>query len=256
MKSKFLWPAFIIISFIFMVPIKLFASFTGSSLDKSLGFFIFVATALLLFLVLVFLNSKRSPVSYEINQNPYLGTAGLLVATSFAWYAVNLITLPTSSNEFFQNLCFLLLSLASAITFIFIAVSYFLGKNQISKVPILIFFPVFWYIVKMVSFLSISASTPDQYEIAMDSFILLFLLNQIKVFTKLPGSKNITGRLLMFGFPAVVSFLMFCIPEIFFQTQAEGGINSVYFSYLVIQIAVSLYISFTLINIRSQSNSN
>lgn len=256
MKSKFLWPIFMVISFVFMIPIKLFASFTKSGLDKSVEFFIFSVAALLLFLVLVFLNSKRNPQAYEINRNPYLGTASLLVTASFSWHAVSLITSPTASNEFFQNLFFFLLSIVSGVTFLFVAASYFLGKNKLSRVPLLIFFPVFWYIVKMVSFLSISTSTPDQYEIAMNSFILLFLLNQIKVFAKLPSSENTVGKLLMFGFPAVVSFLMFCIPEIFFQTQATDGINPICFSYLAIQVTMNIFIGFTLMNIRSRLSSD
>ncbi len=252
MKLKFLWPLFIVVSFI-LVPVKIFASFTGSGFDKSTEFFIISMIAMISFFVFAFFYSKHNLKTYEINKNPYLGISSLLVGSSFIWYTVGLITSHTSSDAFFQNLFSLVFAIASGIAFLFIALSYFFGKNKISQIPVLIFFPIFWYVSKMVSFLSISDSTPDQYEVAMCSFILLFLLNQIKIFVKIPGGKNTIKKLLMFGFPAVVTSLMFCIPEISSEIQSfSDTMNPISLSSLFIQITVSIYICFTLINIRSQ----
>ena len=257
MKSKILWPGFIGVSLILTI-VKIFFSLNNPGFEKSTAFFVCSVLVFLAFAAFIFFKeeSLENLQLYKPNKNLYLSVTSLLLSASFLWNSFSLVTSSPSSESFFENFFFLVMSFVSVFSCIMLSFSYFSGKNKFERAPILIFFPVFWFIVKMVSYLSISDDTPDQYDVIATSFILLFFINQIKLFVEIPNRKNTIKKLFIFGAPATVSSLMFCLPEIINQIQYPETLTPVNFSSVVIQFISGIYICFSLINIKSQTVAN
>lgn len=253
MKPKIPWIIFIF-SLLTIVPINLYYSIVGSGFEKSILFFCTIAVVAAVFFVFSFLSKDK--ISYfRSNKNPYIGIISLIASVSFLWNALEYIVSDTSSDAFFQTLLMLILSVASAVTFVFVAFNYFLGKNMFKKAQILIFFPTLWFIIKMVSFLSISDDMPNQYNVALSTFMLLFLFNHTQIFVT-STDKNVTKRLFMFGLPAIDCSLMFCIPEIVKQMQNVETLNRLDLSMAITQLVLGVYTCFILIDIQKQIKSN
>lgn len=253
MKSKTLWLGFIGASLILTIA-KIFFSLNSTGLEKSTIFFACSVVIFIAYAAFIFFKGENleSAKLYKPNKNPYLGLTSLLLSASFLWNSFSLVTSSPSSDSFFQNFFFLVMSFVSVFSCAALSFSYFSGKNKFERAPILIFFPVFWFIVKMVSYLSISDDTPDQYDVVSTSFILLFFMSQIKLFVNIPNSKNTIKKLFIFGAPAAVSSFMFCVPEIINQVQYSETLTPSTFSSVVIQFVSGVYICFSLINIKSQ----
>lgn len=251
MKSKVHWIIFIL-SMLTLVPIKLYSSIVGTGFEKSIIFFSLNAITLGAFFLFSFL-SKDKISCFRSVKNPYIGIISLIASGVFIWNAMGLVS--PSPDTFFQNLLMLVFSIASAVTFLFIALNYFLGRNMFTKAQILIFFPTLWFIIKMVSFLSISDDMPDQYDVSLNAFMLLFLLNHTQLFVT-STDKNITKRLFMSGLPAVACSVMFCVPEIIHQMQTTETINHLELSTLVTQLVLGVYTCFVLIDIQKQIDLN
>ncbi len=238
-------------AFFTLVPSKLFFTFSALAYEKSVLFFAVNVIVFLVFAVsLHFLKEKEEKI-YIVESNVCLAITSLLVCISFLWHAFTLLVDTSTSYPFFQSILTFISSSVSSAAFFLVFLSFFYGKNKISSVPILLFFPVFWFIIKMVSFLSISDETPDQYEVFLDSFLLLFLLNHIRVFVNV-NRKYAMKKHLLFGFESVLLSFMFCFPGIVLDLKNYNGLTSVSLASLAVKSCLCFYILAFLLSIWSK----
>lgn len=253
MKFRIPWIIFII-SLFTVVPTKLYSSIIQNGFDKSIIFFFIVSLVFIAFLISTIM-CKDKILSFKSYKNPYIGVTSLILSSSFFFNAVSYIIYESNSRSFFQSLAMFILSILSGITFILISLNYFLGKNMFTKAQFMIFSPVLWFIANTISFLSISDDTPDQYNVALNSFMLLFFLYHTQVFVT-SIDRNIVKRLFAFGLPAITCSIIYCIPQIIYHLKNVETLASVSFSILITQFIIGIYICFFMISIQSQFISN
>ncbi len=258
MKSKMQWIIFVF-SLLTLVPLKLYSSIAGTGFEKSPIFFSFSLVIMAVFFVFCFLSKDRITCFRSV-RNPYIGIISLAVSASFVWNAAEYIIAGALSHDgFLQTLLMFIFSAASAVTFIFIALNYFSGKNMFTKAQILILFPTLWFIIKMVSYLNITNDVPDQYDVTLSAFMLLFLFNHSQLFVT-STDINVTKRLFMFGLPSVSCSLMFCVPEIIHlikniqnsSNQIDIVSGQLQISTVITQLILGIYTCFVLIDIQKQ----
>lgn len=253
MKYNIPWIIFIV-SLLTFTPFKIYSSIAETGLEKSVVFSVILLVISLIFLGSVFF-SKGKIINFYSSKNPYIGITSIILSISFLWNALTYIFCETSNSSFIQTLLMLILAIASSVTFVFIALNYFLGKNMFKSAQILVFFPVLWFTIKMVSFLSISENNPNPYDVALSSTMLLFLLYHTQIFVT-ATDKNMTNKLFIFGMPAVVCSLMYCIPEIVNQMRNTELFNQNHLSIIVTQLILGIYTCFILIDLQKQINLN
>lgn len=253
MKFGIHWIIFIA-SLLTITPFKIYSSMLGTGFEKSVFFAIILAAIALVFFGFVFFSKDRI-TTFHSSKNPYIGIVSVVLSASFLWNALSYILCDTSNNSFIQTLLMFIFAVGSSITFILIALNYFLGQNMFKKAQIAIFFPVLWFTVKMIMFLSIEDGSPDPYNIILNSFVLLFLFYHTQIFVT-AVEKNMFKKLFVFGLPSVILSLMYCIPEIASQMQSSLGLDNIKLSILSIQLILGLYIFLILIDIQRQINKN
>lgn len=128
---------------------------------------------------------------------------------SFLWGAVACVTDIEAYDR--HPLILSILCLLSAVTFIFMSISFFTCKNMFKNGQILIFFPVLWSGMLMILFLSLSDNNIDPYNVLLKACMLMFLLYQSQIFVT-STDRNTTRRIFMFGMPTILSLIMYNVP--------------------------------------------
>ena len=248
MKTKISWIMFIV-SLVTIVPIKIYSSLSQTGWERSI-LFAAVVTVLLLMCGLPLYMDKNLPELPQIRKNYLLASLCVVIALSFLWGAVACVTDVKAYDR--HPLILAILCLLSVITFIFMSICFFTGKNMFSKAQILIFPPVLWAGMLMVLFLSLSDNNIDPYNVLLKSCMLMFLLYHSQIFVT-STDRNTTRRMFMFGMPTILAAIMYNVPLII--SLASSGTLSIYsttFATCLIEGLISLYTLGLLFECQSQ----
>lgn len=249
MKFKIPWTIFAI-SLLTVLPFKIYLSVVGSEFDKSLVFGCTLGVLYLVFLGFVFMN--REKVTYfRSYRDPFVGTVSLVLSACFFANSVSYVVCESNPNMFLQLLILCIASAMSGVTFLLISLNYFIGKNMFKKAQVTVFFPIIWFVARTISFLSISQESPDQYDVALCSFILLFFLYHTQIYVS-ATEKNIGVRLFAFGLPAVVATFMYCIPEFVYYIKNTNLVYSIDFSTMVTEFMSGIYVLFLMTSLQAK----
>lgn len=251
MKTKISW-IFFVISLFTIVPVKLYSTINNLGWERNP---IFAIIILILFLLCgiplyVFKDVIEFP---QLKKHFLLAIVSSFTALSFLWgtlaRVIDTDVLNDNTNYF---LIISILCLLSAVTFVFIAISFFTGKNMFMKGQFFIFPPILWCGMSMISFLSASDNSVDPYNVLLKSCMLMFLLYQSQVFVT-STDKNTTRRLFMFGLPTVISVIMYNVPLIISLVKSQAlSLSSMTCATCGIELMVSLYILCLLFETQSQ----
>ncbi len=249
MKTKISWISFII-ALLSIVPIRIFSSINNTGWDRN-PIFAILTTILMLFCGVPLYFCKDLFNLPKIHRNIPLAITSVIISLSFLWCSAAYLT----DIEFYQNqqhpLLMSLLCLATAVTFVFIAITYFRGKNMFRKPQMLIFMPILWCGMEMILFLSISNTNVDPYNVLLKSLLLLFLLYQSQIFVT-STDRNTTRRVFMLGMPAILAVIMYNVPLIVSLFQASGDFSSVKAAICIAELFISAYIVLLLLDCQNQ----
>ncbi len=251
MKTKISWIVFIL-SLVTIIPVKIYSSINSLNWERTPMFAIIVAILLLMCGVPLYM-AKDLPELPQVRKSFLLGIISCLTAVAFLWGAVACVTDIEAYDR--HPLILSILCLLSAVTFIFMSISFFTCKNMFKNGQILIFFPVLWSGMLMILFLSLSDNNIDPYNVLLKACMLMFLLYQSQIFVT-STDRNTTRRIFMFGMPTILSLIMYNVPLV--VSLVKNNSLSFYSTTVAtcgIETLICLYILCLLFECQSQINS-
>ena len=254
MKFKSIWFVSAILLFIF-VPLKIVSFYQNLEIANT-GWFTALFLILLFIIPLLAGFEKLNMENIQVRKNIPLGIVSLLVAASFAWCIPTYYFDTTQYDLEWQPLIMGLLSLLTCITFIMMAIAFFLGRNLFSKASFFVFCPVFWFAFDMILFLSMQNSSVNVYNIALTSFLALFFLYYTQVFST-SSKLNIVKLMVGLGVPAVLLAIpRWIIAFINVMSNQINGMSDAELSTCGMEAVVSIYIILVMVDICSQIKEN
>lgn len=252
MKLKAVWILFFV-SLVTIVPFKLYSTIAKTGMEKSLGFSVII-TAILIALELLVFFSKEDIRSFKSQKNFFTAICAAIISLCFLWSGISYLGDHSNYDFKLQPLIMFVLSVLSFITFIMVSLNFFIGKNMFKKAQVMVFFPALWFGVEMIAFLSISNSSPDPYNVALKSFMVLFTFYHTQLFVT-ATDKNILKRLFAFGIPSIVLAIMYNIPVLIQAISDPQSLGMRTISSASMELILAIYITSILIGVYNQESS-
>lgn len=245
MKLKNIWLLFGVFVLL-LVPIKIYSSISAISFAESVGFFaIFIAAILVLGICMLYF--VKIPIkNIEITKNWILGALGIAVALCFFWCIPAYFNdLTTKYDAEWQPLMMSVFSTLSFVSFILFAISHFMGKSVLTKVPFFIYCPVLWFCLKMILFLSMNTNVTDKYAVFSVGIFALFTIYYTQMFATSTKANNV--KIMYFlGLSRTLFSLSSDVPTILSaflnQTFVESQLASAVLGVLLTAYAVMLLV--------------
>ena len=221
-----------------ILPVKIFLSFYNIEALKSPAFALTFITVI--FLIMFFASRSKSDLAHFVT-SPILALSSLLCFFSCLWTCTSYFKGPAPDDLKVQYFFMSFISALSAFFFLFVAISHFSGKNMFKKFQILIFAPSLKYLLSLTLFFSFDVGTPDVFNVASQSFLLMFFVyytqNYVECVKKTPK------RSAVFGIPAILVTLSYTMHSIF-----SSHFNSLQFVTSVMYLVTSIYIALFLLD--------
>lgn len=231
------------------VPLKVCAAFFDMPFVNSTVFIGIFGTLIVAFMVLMYLMEVRVK-NMSINKNYGLGIVSLVASISF-FMCISAYFNDTSKYDFeWEPLLMAIFSILCCISFVLTAITFFTGKNIVSKAVFFNFCPVLWFGLAMILFLSIYNNNADPCEVSLVALMALFLVYNTQVFSTASKS-NISKLLFVFGIPCVILAFAHCIPVIIGSISGKD-VTAVALSSGMVELSLGIYALLILIDIYKQ----
>ncbi len=231
------------------VPLKIFSEFFNMSFVYSPVFLGVFGVALVGFMILMSMVDIRMK-NVSINRNYGLGFVSLITAASF-FMCISAYFNDNSKYDFeWEPLFMSIFSILCCVSFILIAITFFIGKNIVEKAVFFNFCPVLWFGLAMILFLSIYNNNADPYEVALVAALALFSVYNTQIFST-SSKSNISRLLFVFGIPCIVLSFIHCIPVII-RYIGGADVTAVAISSSMVEFSIGLYAFLMLLDVYSQ----
>lgn len=253
MKIKFdlrnVWLILVLFMLTF-VPLKICSDAFGWGFAYSSIFLGIFGVALVGFMVLMSMIDIRMK-NMSIRKNYGLGIVSLLASVSFFMCISAYFNDTVNKYDFeWEPLFMSIFSILCCISFIIIAVTFFTGKNIVSKVVFFNYCPVLWFGLAMILFLSIYNNNADPYEVSLVAALALFLVYNTQVFST-SSKSNISRLLFVFGIPCIILSFIHCVPIILNYVGGKD-VTDVAIASGMVEFSLGLYAFLTLLDVYSQ----
>lgn len=231
------------------VPLKICAAFFDMPFVDSPIFVGIFGTLVVAFMVLMYFMDIRMK-NMSINKNYGLGIVSLMAAVSF-FMCISAYFNDNSRYDFeWEPLFMSIFSILCCVTFVLTAITFFTGKNILSKVVFFNYCPVLWFGLAMILFLSIYNNNADPCEVSLVAVMALFLVYNTQVFSTASKS-NISKLLFVFGIPCVILSFAHCVPVILGYIGG-GSVTDVAISSSMVEFSLGLYAFLILLDVYGQ----
>lgn len=234
---KNIWLILVVFMLTF-VPLKIFAAFFNMPFVDSPIFVGFFGVLLMAFMVLMNFMDVRLK-NMRINKNYILGIISIVASISF-FMCISAYFNDTSKYDFeWEPLFMSIFSILCCVTFILTSITFFTGKNILSKAVFFNYCPVLWFGLAMILFLSIYNNNADPFEVSLVAATSLFSVYNTQVFSTASKS-NITKLLFVFGMPCAILSYAHCVP-IFLNIIFGNGVTDVAMSSSMVEFSMGNY---------------
>lgn len=231
------------------VPLKVCSAFFDMPFVDSTTFIGIFGAAIVCFMILMSVMDVRMK-NVTINKNYGLGIVSIMAAASF-FMCISAYFGDTARYDFeWEPILMSIFSILCLVTFILVAITFFTGKNIISKVVFFNYCPVLWFGLAMILFLSIYNNNADPCEVSLVAVMALFLVYNTQVFSTASKS-NISRLLFVFGIPCVILSFAHCVPVIIGYV-CGNSITNVAISSGMVEFSLGLYALLLLIDVYNQ----
>jgi hypothetical protein len=220
-----------------LLPIKIYCSFAGNGFERSEWFADICLSSLI---SIVFFSAKldthgKTEFPAFVRNLP-LATLCMAIAAMFLWNAFLFFKVSPADDLTMQYKILSIMSLSSAATLILSAFSHLRGDNFFKKFQLAAFFPIIYFIISLICFLSLSVKA-DAFDVAAQSFLALFFVYYSQIFIRCGKKINVIKRVVVLSCCSLATCLMaYITPSVF-----TGGFMAVAGSTAILYLFVSVY---------------